>query len=175
MVRGRWLACVLVLAMATAAWADPAPGPVAAKARHGWMAHTPLGKFLTGQLGRLMVLRSDLSVTDQQRADIKKILVTHKSEVVNQIKALWQKRVALRNAVLAEKTDEKAIRKAADNLGKAIGDAAVLAAKLKGQVAPILTSEQKGLVKKFLADSDKATDKLFGQPAQEKAVKTKAK
>ncbi len=177
MVRGKWLAGLLVVAVAavaTVTLADAEKGPLA-KAHRGWVAHTPLGQFLTGQVGRLMVLRSELDVTDQQKAEIKKVLVSHKSEIIVQVKSLWQKRQSLRDAVLAEKTDEAAIRRAADNLGKAIGDAAVLAAKLKGEVAPVLTSEQKQRIKEFRMDADQATEKFLGKLGQNKAVKSTSK
>ena len=79
------------------------------------------------------------------------------------MKSVHDKRTALRDAVLSGSADEAAIRAKANELGVAISDASVKAAKLRGQVAPILTAEQRQLVQKFLAEQDAAANKLFDQ------------
>ena len=61
--------------------------------------------------------------------------------------------------------DEKAIRAAADDLGKSIGDAAVLASHIRQQIAPILTDEQKHEIGDFRSQSDAAVDKFFAKMA----------
>ncbi len=47
--------------------------------------------------------------------------------------------------------------RAATEMGKAIGDAAVLASKVVAQVKPVLTSQQIERIEKFRADTQKAT------------------
>ncbi len=127
----------------------------------GRLANTPLGKLVTGNLGRLMVLRSEVNLTDGQRDKIRGVVVAHKAEIVAEAKAISMHRRALRNAVLSEKPDEAAIRAAAESLGREIGNAAVLAAKVKGEVAPVLSAEQKELIRKCIADCEKAADRFF--------------
>jgi Spy/CpxP family protein refolding chaperone len=139
---------------------------VVGKGHAGWWAKGPLGRMITGNIGRLMVLRSELNVTDQQREKIKAVVVAHKSEILAEAKAIVQKRRALRHAVLTERPDEAAIRKGADELGHEIGNAAVLAAKIKDQVAPLLSGEQKELVKKCIADCEKSVDRFFEEAAR---------
>ena len=134
----------------------------------GCLAKTPLGKMISGNLGRLMVLRAEINLTDEQREKIKGVVAAHKTEILAEAKTVAERRRALRGAVLSEKPDEAAIRKAADDLGREIGNAAVLAAKIKGEVAPTLTAEQKDLVKKCIADCEKAADRFFEESGKAK-------
>jgi len=143
-----------------------AAAPNAGPGMGRWQAaNTPLGRMITGSLGRLMVLRSELNLTDEQRSQIRDVLVRHRSEIATTVHAVRAKRLALRDSVLAENADEAAIRAAAGELGDEIADAAVKASKLKAQVAPILTSEQRKLIGQFLADQDQAVDRFLDQAA----------
>ena len=157
MIRGKLLALALVGVIGT--------GALAAGGKTGFgsgkWADGPLGKLLGGQIGRMMVLRSELNVTDEQKEKIHAIIAGKKKEILPVAKGVWAKRVALRDAVLADKPDEAAIRKAADELGKAIGDAAVLGAKVVGEVKPVLTAEQRERIKKFHDECESATEKFF--------------
>jgi len=160
MFRQKWVAWLLVGAIALGTVAVPLTAYAAPKTK-AELANTPLGRLIVGTIGRLLVLRSELNVTDEQRAKIREVLVGHKPEIAKEVKAVWVKRNALRDLVLSGKGDEAAIRQAADELGKAIGDAAVLGAKIRGEVAPILTDEQRELIKKFRQDNDQAATTFF--------------
>lgn len=160
MLRSKLLACLVVGTLGTVAVAAPL-GVAAKNVEYGRLANTPLGRLVTGNLGRLLVLRSEMNLTDGQREKIKVVLVEHKPEIASAAKGVWEKRNALRDAVLDEKSDDAAVRKAADELGKAIGDAAVLGRKIRGQVAPILTDPQRKLVKECRADCQQATARFF--------------
>lgn len=140
--------------------------PILRAAVHGdqckW-GQSPLGRLISGHIGRWMVLRSELNVTDEQKAKLKEAVKPHKTEIAKAAKGVWEKRTALLSAVLAEQPNEEAIRHAADDLGKAIGDAAVLASKVAGDVRPVLSSEQREQLQKFRQDCQAATDKFFQQ------------
>jgi Spy/CpxP family protein refolding chaperone len=110
-----------------------------------------------------MVLRSELNLTDAQKAKIKDTVAAKKPEIARVAQGVWEKRTALADAVLADRPDEQAIRKAADELGKAIGDAAVLASKVAGEVKPVLGSEQWDMIQKCRRDCRAATAKFFQQ------------
>ena len=163
MVRSKVMACLLVGLIASAAVAGPLSATAGQKWRKGQLANTPLGKLISGNIGRLLVLRSELNVTDEQRAKIREVLVSNKTKIAKVAKAVRDKKCALRDAVLADKPDEKAIRKAADELGKTIGDAAVGVSKLKAQIAPILTDQQRELIKKTRSECDNAVEKFFAE------------
>jgi len=121
----------------------------------------PLVNLIRGQIGRWMVLRSDLDLSADQKQQIVTIIQAHKAEILQAMQPVSQKRQALRDAITSASPDEAAIRAAADNLGHAIGDAAVLASKLKQQIAPILTDEQRQKISDFRGQSDHAVDDFF--------------
>jgi len=160
MFYGKALACLLAGVFGGAAIGGPAIVGASAKWGGGRLANTPLGKLITGNLGRLLVLKSELNVSDEQKEQIRKAVVAHKPEIAKAAQGVWQKRTALRDAVLAGK-DEAAVRQAANELGAAIGDAAVLAAKITGQVRPMLTEEQRRLIQECRAECDQAVEKFF--------------
>lgn len=130
------------------------------------LANSPLGRMLSGCIGRLLVLRSELNVTAEQKAQIREVLVGHRAQIAATVKSVRDKRLVLRNAVLSGKADEARIRAAAGELGKAIGDAAVKASKLRNEIAPILTEDQQRLIGKFLKENDAAVDKLLTSAAE---------
>ncbi len=165
MLQGKIFACLLAGTLGTVAVGAPL-GAAAGRNMDGRWAHTPLGRLVSGHVGRLLVLRSEMNLSEEQRARIKEVLVGHKPEITKAAKGVWEKRTSLREAVLDETADEAAIRKAADDLSKAIGDAAVLAARIRGQVAPVLNEEQKKLVKQCRMDCQQATEEFFEKAVQ---------
>ncbi len=141
-----------------------AGAPSGESAGHGgfraW-AHTPLGRLVSGNIGRALVLRSQLNVTDEQRSKIGDVLRSHRQEIVATVQSVRARRTALRDAVLAEETDESAIRAAAEQLGDAMADAAVKASKLRSEVAPLLTDQQKDLIADFLKERDESINAML--------------
>lgn len=124
---------------------------------------SPLGRVIMGHIGRMLVLRSELNLTGEQRKNIAAEIKSHKDEIRPAAKEVFEKRKALREAVMDKPGDEKAIMAAANDLGKAIGNAAVLASKITAKVKPILTPEQQELVKNFTTSSDKAIGNWIDQ------------
>jgi len=90
-----------------------------------------------------------LSLTDDQKVKIKAVLKTHSDEVKAQIQASASARAALHNAVMAKPIDESAIRAAAQQVGQTQGDGAVLFAKIRAEIEPVLTADQKDRIQKF--------------------------
>jgi len=134
----------------------------------GVLTETPLGKTIAGCVGRFIVLRSELEVTDEQRDQIREVLVSHRPEIAETVKSVREKRIVLREAIRADDAQEATIRTAADDLGRAISDAAVKAAKLRGEIAPLLTADQHELIDKFFAENDTAIDAFLTAAAQGK-------
>jgi Spy/CpxP family protein refolding chaperone len=156
-----------VLGLCSVAWAAAPAAPTFGPGGFPG-AHTPLGRLISGSIGRLMVLRSDLALTDVQRMQVRELLVQHRAEIAATVKSVRDCRVELRDMVLRGDADEATIKAAADKLGTAIGDAAVKATKLRNDLAPILTDEQKARLREFVANQDGAVDKLLEQAAQGK-------
>ncbi|MCE9555445.1 MAG: periplasmic heavy metal sensor [Planctomycetes bacterium] len=147
------LVVVTWVGMTAASAADPMND--SAKA----LRDTPLGRLITGDIGRLMTLRSDANVTDEQRQKVRAVLTSHKAEIGNVAKDLVAKRRALREATRSETRDEAAIRKAGEDLGRSIGNAAVLGSKVRGELKPVFTDKQIELFKKFVGDHDASVDR----------------
>jgi Spy/CpxP family protein refolding chaperone len=125
----------------------------------------PLRMLISGQFGRWLALRSELDVTTEQREKIREILKRHKSELAAALHPVVEKRRALREATLAENANEATIRAAADELGKSIGDAAVVGSKVKADVRAVLTPAQREKVTQFRQQSESAVDKFLDEIA----------
>ncbi len=156
-MRKTLLSLALVGTIATAAMAvSPGVGP--ASCLRGPLANTPLGRTIAGCFGRVLTLRSDMNVTAEQRQQIRDVVLSHRSEIAATAKSVRDQRVALRDLVRSDKADESQIRAAADALGQAVSDAAVKAVSLRGEIAPILTDDQRTTIDKFLMENDAAID-----------------
>lgn len=162
-MRKAWIVTGIVAVLSAGAIGAAAPGerPDPAEGHHA-----ALHRFVTGQLGRMMTLHSDINLTDQQKEQIHGIVMKHHQEIITTVKPLAQNARTLKTAVLADKTDEQAIRAAAADVGKSLGDAAVLAARIKTEAKQVLTPEQQQTMQNFHQASDKAVDQLIQEAAQ---------
>jgi Spy/CpxP family protein refolding chaperone len=82
-----------------------------------------------------------LDLTEEQKESVKNILESARETAAAGRETVADAREALHTAV-AEGADETAIREAAENLGKAIGDQAVSRAAVVASIKEILTEEQ---------------------------------
>ena len=114
--------------------------------------HSEFGPRIFGHIARALDLSGD------QKARIKTILKTHASEIETQMKASAAARQAVHDAVLAEPVDEATIRAAAERLGQVHADGAVLFAKIRTEVQPILTEEQQAKIQKFRDRASRRAD-----------------
>ena len=103
--------------------------------------HGPGGGFggprMLGRMARA------LELTDEQKSDIKRVLRAHGAEIEAQMQAGADARRQLHDAMLADPIDESAIRERAGRLGQVQADGAVLFARIRTEIAPLLTAEQK--------------------------------
>lgn len=130
---------------------------------HSEIGASPLGKLIMGNIGRLLVLRSELNITGDQRKQIAAHLKNHKNEIRPIAKDVFEKRVALRETVLNKPGDEQAIMAAAKDLGTAIGKAAVLASTIVAEIKPVLTPDQQERIKNFKIGTDQAVSQWIDQ------------
>jgi Spy/CpxP family protein refolding chaperone len=151
------IAVFLTLAFVGLSLSSWAAEPAAKGDAEGFGQAAPLAKLITGNIGRLLVLRSELGVTHDQKKKIAEIIKSHRDEIRPVAKEIIAKRRSLQQAVINKQGDETAIRSAAGELGKAVGDAGVLASKIVAQVKPVLTSQQIDRIEKFRVDTQKAT------------------
>jgi periplasmic protein CpxP/Spy len=105
--------------------------------------HPDFGHHVFGRIARA------LDLSDDQKSQVKAILKTHASEIETQMKASAAARRAVHDAVLAQPSDEAAIRAAAQKFGQVHADGAVLFARISTEIQPILTDEQRAKILKF--------------------------
>jgi Spy/CpxP family protein refolding chaperone len=99
------------------------------------------GQGRGGPAGIMGAIMHRLDLTDEQRDKIETIMDESCSKTKAGQRAVQKARRALEKEVAGD-ANEPAIRKAADALGKAIGDEAVLKVKVMKDVKAVLTPEQ---------------------------------
>lgn len=90
-----------------------------------------------------------LDLTADQKSQIKAALKSHAAEIEAQMQASAAARRGLHDAVLADPTDESAILARAADLGRIQGDGAVLFSRIRAEVQPILTPDQRQKLQNF--------------------------
>ena len=90
-----------------------------------------------------------LDLSDDQKAQIKSILRSHASEIQSQMAVAAEKRRTLRDAIHGQPVAEAAIRAAAQEVGRVHADGAVLFARVRAEVLPVLTADQKQKLQSF--------------------------
>ncbi len=123
----------------------------------------PLARLIMGNIGRFLLLASELNISAEQKKKIAAEIKGHKDEIRPVAKEIFEKRQALRDAVLNKPGDRQAITAAANDMGKAIGDAAVLASKVIAKIKPVRTPEQIEHIENFRKAKDKATAEWISQ------------
>jgi Spy/CpxP family protein refolding chaperone len=103
-------------------------------------ANTPDGPG--GEPPRLGRTARRLGLSEEQKEQIRGILKTHASEIEAQTRAAHAGRKAFREAMAVEPLDEGRIRKESLALGEVRADGAVLRARIRSEIWPILTAEQ---------------------------------
>ena len=101
----------------------------------GFGDHSPRHMF--GRIARTLDLSAD------QKTQIKTILKSHAAEIQAQLTAGAAARRSLHGAISAQPVDEAAIRAAAEAAGRVHADGAVLFARIRAEVLPVLTPDQK--------------------------------
>jgi protein CpxP len=106
----------------------------------------------------------ELDLSDAQQTQIRDVLKTHADEIEAHVKARMDARRALHDAVLTQPTDEATIRQRAQDLGNIHGDGAVMFARIRSEIWPILNGDQQqrlfGLHARMRTHGDQALKSL---------------
>lgn len=105
-----------------------------------------LRKLFPGVSRVLRDFHQQAPLSDVQRSQVREILKSHKSEITTQFKTGKDARRAMFDAVEQSGPDSPLALKAADIVGAAASSRALLAGKIRSEILPILTPEQKKLV-----------------------------
>ena len=96
----------------------------------------------------------ELGLTDAQREQVRTIMESHRDEQKAIGDRMQAARKALHAAVAADAFDEVSIRAKATEVGAAEADAAVLQAKIRGEVFALLTPEQAKKAKELRSEME---------------------
>ncbi len=138
--------------------------------------HGPFGglfaRFHQLHGGQLQRLHQELNLSPEQREAAQQTLMAHRGEIAGVLRPVVEAHRALHDAVMTDKADAASIRKAADNLGKAVGDAAVTFASIKTELLANakLTPEQLAKAAEMRGAFQTSVDELLNtlQSASEK-------
>jgi Spy/CpxP family protein refolding chaperone len=141
------------------------PGEPRIGLQRGTMGFSGLGMLgIGGRPGLcpvpLRILRQ-LDLTEEQVDAIKEVLKANQEKGEAARKAIAEATKALHEAVI--KGDEEGIREEATNLGKALGDGAVLKASIITSVKKVLTDEQRKELDELTAKLKERAEKLSEQ------------
>jgi Spy/CpxP family protein refolding chaperone len=101
-----------------------------------------------------------LALTPDQQTKIRGILKNHADEILAQRRAGVASRRALRAAQRSQPLDENAIRNSARALGEVRADGAVLHARIRSEIWPLLTPEQQDRAKTLRAKREGREERL---------------
>jgi Spy/CpxP family protein refolding chaperone len=152
-------------AIGVSAWAQKTAEP-AAQAQAGpahekaWGDHPFLRCFFENGHRFMQTLR-ELNLTPDQKKQVAEIFRSHKPEAAVVLQALKDRHDRLVQAVRSDTVNEGAIRSAGRDMADAIGDAAVLRAKVRQEVRAVLTPEQRQKVDQALASASASADQAL--------------
>jgi Spy/CpxP family protein refolding chaperone len=126
--------------VAIGAGALAAAGLVAGRVSADAFGHGGRADFAPRMFSRLSRV---LGLNDDQKARVKEVLKAHADEIEAQLTASAEARRALHDAVVAQPADEATIRARAADVGRVHGDGAVLLARIRTEIDPILTADQR--------------------------------
>jgi Spy/CpxP family protein refolding chaperone len=104
-----------------------------------------------------------LNLTADQKAQIKTILTGEIDHLKPLLAALHGARTNLRAAIRASDADDSSVRAASAKVAAAEADLAVERMKLYGEIAPILTDEQRQKIAAFEQRADELVDSVIAR------------
>jgi Spy/CpxP family protein refolding chaperone len=127
----------------------------------GFFEDRPLLKCFADNTARVFNLLRGLDLNSEQKAQVAAVLKANKKEISSVLHRLNDEHRKVVEAVRAENPNEGAIRAAAAGLGQAIADGAVLRAKVRREVQPILTPAQRQKIDATIGECQAAVDKAL--------------
>ena len=133
---------VPVLVMADPGWSGrgdcDGSGP-----HRGMMQQKGMGRFNDGPgIGRVLALADEISLTDQQRADLKKMQLDFQTQMVDARAAVKKARISLR-ALTADNAAEADVTRKIDEVSKLEADLDKMRYRHHQAMKAVLTDEQK--------------------------------
>jgi protein CpxP len=125
------------------------------------------GGFGRGGFGGPMALLRQLDLTDEQRAQVRQVMDSHRDEQRAIGERVMAAHRAQEDAVTAAQFDEQVVRSKSAELAAVEADAAVLQAKVHSEVFAVLTPEQQARAAELKAQRE-AQAQQFRERARER-------
>lgn len=122
------------------------------------------GKFrevIRTAIRHLLNFRHETPLSAEQKQKAQGVLESHRSEIRSQMEKGRDARRAMMAAVKESGSDAVATREAADKIGNAARDRALLMAKVASEIKPLLTPEQLKRVESARAEIESEVDAAF--------------
>lgn len=103
-----------------------------------------------------------LTLSDLQKTEVKRVVRSHREEILSQIQSQIGMRKALGELIIAGPVDERIIRERAEALGIVEADGALLRARIHSEVWPILNDEQRAKLESLHKMMEIKHSKLLG-------------
>ncbi|MEW6367788.1 MAG: Spy/CpxP family protein refolding chaperone [Acidobacteriota bacterium] len=127
------------------------------------LGDSPLARLIRWSICRMVMLGEELDLTAEQRERIAEVMDSHRKEAQPIVRNVVDKRRVLRDAMLSDEISEKVIREAAVDLGSAMGEAAILRARIGKEARQVLTEEQIEVLMQFIEERDNRVDQWIDQ------------
>jgi Spy/CpxP family protein refolding chaperone len=111
----------------------------------------------------LQRIAEKLNLTDDQKSEIKTILIGEKDNLQPLVAAVHQSRVGLRTAIRANDATETSVRTASAKVASSEADLAVERMKIYAKIAPVLTDAQRKQLADMQARADEFADNLIAR------------
>jgi Spy/CpxP family protein refolding chaperone len=102
-----------------------------------------------------------LALSDLQKTEVKRVVGSHREEILSQIQSQIGMRKALGEVIMAGTVDEGLIRQRAEALGRVEAEGALLRARIHSEIWPILNDEQRAKVASFHQMMELKHDKIL--------------
>jgi len=126
------------------------------------------GRFGRGGFGGPMAILRQLDLTEDQRAQVRQVMDSHRDELRASGERVMAAHRAQNDAVTAAQFDEQVVRTRAAELAAVQADAAVLQAKVHSEVFAVLTPEQQAKAAELKAQRQVRAQQ-FRERARERA------
>ncbi len=125
------------------------------------------GKFrevIRTAMRHLLNFRHETPLTAEQKQKARSVMESHRSEIHTQMEKGRDARRAMFHAVTASGPDAAATKEAADKIGNAARDRALLMAKVASEIKPLLTAEQLKRVEAARTEIESEVDAAIAAP-----------
>jgi periplasmic protein CpxP/Spy len=121
------------------------------------------GGFGRGGFGGPMAILRQLDLTDEQRAQVRQVMESHRDELRAIGEKLGAAHRAQNDAATAAPFDEQVVRAKAADVAAVAADAAVLHARVHSEVFAVLTPEQQAKAAELRAQRQARREQMRGQ------------